>query len=118
MRFITVQLTRFTDYSLRVLIELGSHPDALATVSGMATKHVISRHHLTHVVHQLGLKGYIETVSKLTAAICERRFILRHGASGLARSVSGKSAVTKLKSGASPVTRRFSGNSEIGDSEL
>jgi Rrf2 family transcriptional regulator, nitric oxide-sensitive transcriptional repressor len=56
-----MQLTRFTDYSLRVLIDLGSHPDALATVSGMATKHVISRNHLTHVVHQLGLKGYIET---------------------------------------------------------
>jgi Rrf2 family transcriptional regulator, nitric oxide-sensitive transcriptional repressor len=57
-----VQLTRFTDYSLRVLIYLGTRPDAQATVAGIAAEHAISRHHLTRVVHQLGLKGYIETV--------------------------------------------------------
>lgn len=57
-----MQLTRFTDYSLRVLIHLGSHPDTQATVAGIATGYGISRHHLTRVVHQLGLKGYIETV--------------------------------------------------------
>jgi Rrf2 family nitric oxide-sensitive transcriptional repressor len=56
-----MQLTRFTDFSLRVLIHLGSQPDALATVAGIAAEHGMSRHHLTHVVHQLGLKGYIET---------------------------------------------------------
>lgn len=56
-----MQLTRFTDYSLRVLIYLGSHPDALATVAGIAEEYGISRHHLTRVVHQLGLRGYIET---------------------------------------------------------
>ncbi len=57
-----MQLTRFTDYSLRVLIHLGSHADTLATVGAIAEEHNISRHHLTRVVHQLGLKGYIETV--------------------------------------------------------
>src|SRR3970040_2556747 len=56
-----MQLSGCTDFSRRVLIELGSHPDALATVAGMAAEHGISRHHLTHVVHQMGLKGYIET---------------------------------------------------------
>lgn len=56
-----MQLTRFTDFSLRVLIHLGRHPDAQATVAGLAIEHGISRHHLTHVVHQLGLKGYIDT---------------------------------------------------------
>jgi Rrf2 family nitric oxide-sensitive transcriptional repressor len=57
-----MQLTRFTDYSLRVLIHLGTHPDTQATVAGIASGYGISRHHLTRVVHQLGLKGYIETV--------------------------------------------------------
>jgi len=57
-----MQLTRFTDFSLRVLIFLGAHPDVQATVAGIAAEHDISRHHLTRVVHQLGLKGYIETV--------------------------------------------------------
>ena len=56
-----MQLTRFTDYSLRVLMYLGTHPDRFGTVSIIATEHGISRHHLTRVVHQLGLKGYIET---------------------------------------------------------
>lgn len=56
-----MQLTRFTDFSLRVLIHLGSHPVERATVAGIAAEHGISRHQLTHVVHQLGIKGYIET---------------------------------------------------------
>lgn len=57
-----MQLTSFTDYSLRVLIHLGTHTDSLSTVGAIAEEHGISRHHLTRVVHQLGLKGYIETV--------------------------------------------------------
>ena len=57
-----MQLTRFTDFSLRVLIYLGAHPDAQATVAGVAAEQGVSRHHLTRVVHQLGIKGYIETV--------------------------------------------------------
>ncbi len=56
-----MQLTRFTDYSLRVLIYLGTHPESLATVGAIASEYGISRNHLTRVVHQLGLKGYIET---------------------------------------------------------
>lgn len=57
-----MQLTRFTDFSLRVLIHLGTHPDIQATVAAIADEHAISRHHLTRVVYQLGIKGYIETV--------------------------------------------------------
>ena len=56
-----MQLTHFTDFSLRVLIHLGTHPDVRATVAGIAAEHGISRHHLTRVVHQLGTRGYIET---------------------------------------------------------
>lgn len=57
-----MQLTRFTDFSLRVLMHLGAHPDTRTTVSALADEQGISRHHLTRVVHQLGLKGYIETL--------------------------------------------------------
>lgn len=57
-----MQLTRFTDYALRVLIHLANHPDRLATVSELAALHEISRHHLTRVVYELGLRGYVETV--------------------------------------------------------
>jgi Rrf2 family nitric oxide-sensitive transcriptional repressor len=57
-----MQLTRFTDFSLRVLMSLAARPDELATVAALALEHGISRHHLTRVVHQLGVKGYIETM--------------------------------------------------------
>ena len=49
-------------FPCRVLIHLGMHPDTQATVAVLANEHGISRHHLTRVVHQLGLKGYIETL--------------------------------------------------------
>jgi Rrf2 family nitric oxide-sensitive transcriptional repressor len=57
-----MQLTRYTDYSLRVLIYLAADPDHLATIDEIARRYGISRAHLMKVVHQLGLRGYVETV--------------------------------------------------------
>jgi len=57
-----VQLTRYSDYSLRVLIYLASDPDQLVTIEDIARSYDISKAHLMKVVHQLGLRGYLETV--------------------------------------------------------
>jgi Rrf2 family nitric oxide-sensitive transcriptional repressor len=57
-----MQLTRHTDYSLRVLIYLGLHRKNLVTISELADYYNISRNHLTKIVHRLALRGYIETV--------------------------------------------------------
>jgi Rrf2 family nitric oxide-sensitive transcriptional repressor len=57
-----MQLTRYTDYSLRVLIYLAVHQEELATIEEIAKAYGISRAHLTKIVHQLGLAGYVETV--------------------------------------------------------
>jgi Rrf2 family nitric oxide-sensitive transcriptional repressor len=57
-----VQLTRYSDYSLRVLIYLALAPERLATIEEIARSYDISRAHLMKVVHQLGLRGYVETV--------------------------------------------------------
>ena len=57
-----MQLTRFTDYSLRVLVFLGAHPDRLCTISETAEAYRISGNHLMKVVNRLSSGGYIETV--------------------------------------------------------
>lgn len=56
-----MQLTLYTDYSLRVLIYLGIHRDRLATISEIASGYDISRNHLVKVVHNLSIHGFIRT---------------------------------------------------------
>jgi len=57
-----MQLTRYTDYSLRVLIYLAVHKEGLSTIEEISEAYGISKAHLTKIVHQLGLTGYLETV--------------------------------------------------------
>lgn len=57
-----MQLTLYTDYSLRVLVYLGIRPDEVCTITDIAKDYGISRNHLVKVVHNLGLLGYIKTV--------------------------------------------------------
>jgi Rrf2 family nitric oxide-sensitive transcriptional repressor len=55
-----MQLTKYTDYSLRVLIWLGYRERA--TIAEIASAHQISHNHLTKIVHGLAKLGYVETV--------------------------------------------------------
>jgi Rrf2 family nitric oxide-sensitive transcriptional repressor len=58
-----MQLTLYSDYSLRVLIYLGANPDDKpVTITDIAQAFGISRNHLVKVVHNLSLLGYINTV--------------------------------------------------------
>jgi len=56
-----MQITRYTDYSLRVLMYLGLHPDRLCTINEIAVAHGISENHLMKLIHQLGLLGYVKS---------------------------------------------------------
>lgn len=57
-----MQLTRFSDYSLRVLIYLALHRDRWVTIDEIARGYGISQSHLMKVVQQLGQLGYVETL--------------------------------------------------------
>lgn len=57
-----MQLTLYSDYSLRVLIYLALAPQRRVTIEEIARSYDISKAHLTKVVHQLGLRGYVETL--------------------------------------------------------
>lgn len=57
-----MQLTRHTDYSLRVLIFLAIQPeDRRTTINEIADRFEISRNHLVKVVHRMGQLGYVKT---------------------------------------------------------
>jgi len=57
-----MHLKRYTDYSLRVLVYLGLHPDRLVTISEIANAFNISKNHLMKVVKDLVALGYIQSV--------------------------------------------------------
>lgn len=57
-----MQLTRYSDYAFRVLLYLALDPARLVTIEEIAGAYMISKAHLTKVVHELGLLGFVETV--------------------------------------------------------
>jgi len=58
-----MQLTRFTDYSIRVLIHVASRrDDELSSIQEIADAYDISRNHLMKVVVDLGRAGFLETI--------------------------------------------------------
>lgn len=57
-----MKLSRYTDYSMRVLVHLGTRGEELASIAGIAELYGISHSHLMKVVQDLGAAGYVHTV--------------------------------------------------------
>ena len=56
-----MQVSAYSDYSIRVLMHTALRHPARVTVDEVAETFGISRHHLVKVVHDLGRGGYLET---------------------------------------------------------
>ena len=56
-----MQLSTYSDYSVRVLMQTALRHPARVTVDEVAGPFDISRHHLVKVVHDLGRNGYLTT---------------------------------------------------------
>lgn len=56
-----MQLSRFTDYTLRVLFYTAVNNDRLTTLAEIAGFYEISIEHLRKVVHALSKSGYLQT---------------------------------------------------------
>jgi Rrf2 family nitric oxide-sensitive transcriptional repressor len=54
-----MELSRFSDYSLRVLIYAAARDGEKVTLSELAQAYRISHHHLVKIVHYLGKLGYL-----------------------------------------------------------
>lgn len=57
-----MRLTVYSDYALRLMMYLSVNGERLSTISEIADAYDISRTHLMKITHELGLKGFIETV--------------------------------------------------------
>ena len=74
-----MQLSVYSDYSIRVLMQAALHRPERVTVDEVAATYGISRHHLVKIVHDLGRNGYLATqrgigggftLARLPEAIC------------------------------------------------
>ncbi len=58
-----MQLTRYTDYAVRVLLHVGARDEgSLSSIAEIAEVYGISRNHLMKVVQDLGQAGFLNTV--------------------------------------------------------
>ncbi|TLS38920.1 RrF2 family transcriptional regulator [Pseudalkalibacillus caeni] len=58
-----MKLTRYTDYSLRVLMYLATRQEGqLVNIKTISEIYNISKNHLMKIIYDLGKSGYVETV--------------------------------------------------------
>lgn len=66
-----MQLTTYTDYSIRVLLYLGAlNEQERSNIKEIASIYQISEHHLGKIVFELGKLGLIKTIRGRNGGIC------------------------------------------------
>jgi Rrf2 family nitric oxide-sensitive transcriptional repressor len=103
-----MQISAFTDFSLRVLMYAAVHDDRLCTVDEIASAFDISKHHLVKVVNRLQHLGYLETLRGRSGGFRLARLPHDIGLGDVVRRTEGSLAVVECLDRASarcPLTR-------------
>jgi len=90
-----MQLTQFTDYSLRVLMHLAYQKGELCTIGDIAESHAVSENHLVKVVHQLAKFGYVETLRGKGGGLRLGRPAEKIGVGDVVRDMEGTIALSE-----------------------
>lgn len=64
-----MELSRFTDYAMRVLIYTAARSPEKVTLRELADAYRVSHHHLVKIVHKLGALGYLRNQRGRTGGI-------------------------------------------------
>jgi Rrf2 family nitric oxide-sensitive transcriptional repressor len=64
-----MQLTQFSDYSLRLLLYLAAHGDRVVPLTEVSSAYGISHHHLVKVAQRLIAEGFVSSVRGRTGGI-------------------------------------------------
>ncbi|MGL5379737.1 RrF2 family transcriptional regulator [Clostridium sp.] len=56
-----MNLSKFSDYSFRILIYLGNHPNELYTVEELSSHLGLSTHHIKKIIYKLSKNNLIES---------------------------------------------------------
>lgn len=90
-----MHITRYTDYSLRVLIYLAIHDDRLSTISDIAKSYNISKNHLMKIVQQLNLQGYLLATRGKNGGIKLNRSASEINIGSLVREIENKNKLVE-----------------------
>ena len=65
-----MQLSKFTDYSLRMLIYMAEHPDRLVTINEVAQWYGTPKQHFVKIAHNLVKLGYVKSMRGKGGGLC------------------------------------------------
>lgn len=85
-----MHITRYTDYSLRVLIYLAINTEQLSTINEIAKSYAISKNHLMKIVQQLNLQGYLLAIRGKNGGIKLNRSASEINIGSLVREIEDK----------------------------
>ena len=90
-----MHITRYTDYSLRVLIYLALNKERLSTINEIAQSYDISKNHLMKIVQQLNVKGHLLAIRGKNGGIRINRAPSEINIGTLVREIEDKSKLVE-----------------------